>query len=159
MEPAGSLQHSQQPATCPCHDPDKSSTCLRIPFLKIHFNIILWSTPGSSRWSISLSCFHCNEKNNLKRISRNNIVPFYLHRCADKSLARPGRKQAYVSVRMVWISFGALPCTKKKNLMIAYVSMMLKSRPSLTFFRACFLPGRVKDLSAPRYLCLRHIGY
>ena len=29
---------------------------------------------------------------------------------ADKSLARPGRKQANVSVRMVWISFGALPC-------------------------------------------------
>ena len=29
---------------------------------------------------------------------------------ADKSLARSGRKQANVSVRMVWISFGALPC-------------------------------------------------
>jgi len=33
---------------------------------------------------------------------------------ADKSLARPGREQVSVSVRMVWISFGALPCTKKK---------------------------------------------
>jgi len=29
---------------------------------------------------------------------------------ADKSLARPGRKQANVSVRMARISFGALPC-------------------------------------------------
>ena len=28
----------------------------------------------------------------------------------DKSLARPGRKQANVSVRMAWISFGALLC-------------------------------------------------
>ena len=33
---------------------------------------------------------------------------------ADKSLARPGRKQANVSVRMAWISFGALPSRKKK---------------------------------------------
>jgi len=33
-----------------------------------------------------------------------------LYRGADKSLARPGRKQANVSVRMAWISFGALPC-------------------------------------------------
>ena len=39
---------------------------------------------------------------------------------------------------------------KKKNLMTARVSMLLKSRAFLTCFRAC-LPGRVKDLSAPRY--------
>ena len=30
--------------------------------------------------------------------------------------------------------------------------MLLKSRGSLTCFRACFLPGRSKDLSAPRYV-------
>ena len=34
---------------------------------------------------------------------------------ADKSLARPGREQTNVSVRMALISFGALPC-RKKNL-------------------------------------------
>ena len=34
--------------------------------------------------------------------------------------------------------------------MTARVSMLLKSRVSLTCFRAFFLPGRVKDLSAPR---------
>ena len=39
----------------------------------------------------------------------------------------------------------------KKNLMIARVSMLLKSRASLTCFRACFLPARAKDLSAPLY--------
>ena len=39
----------------------------------------------------------------------------------------------------------------KKNLMTARVSMLLKSRASLTCFRACFLPGRAKDLSAPQY--------
>jgi len=38
-----------------------------------------------------------------------------IKRGADKFLARSGRKQANVSVRMTWISFGALPCRKKKN--------------------------------------------
>ena len=36
----------------------------------------------------------------------------------------------------------------KKNLMTARVSMLLKSHASLTCFRACFHPGRAKDLSA-----------
>ena len=38
--------------------------------------------------------------------------------------------------------------------MTARVSMLLKSRASLKSFRACFLPGRAKDLSAPRYVGL-----
>jgi len=49
---------------------------------------------------------------------------------------------------MACISIGSLPC-RKKSLMTARVSMVLKSRASLTCFRACFLPGRAKDLSAP----------
>jgi len=57
---------------------------------------------------------------------------FYTYRSADKSLARPGRKQANVSVRMAWISFRALLCRKKK-LMTARVLMLLKSRASLMF--------------------------
>jgi hypothetical protein len=41
---------------------------------------------------------------------------WFVHcRDADKSLARPRRKQANVSVRMTWISFGALPCRKKQT--------------------------------------------
>ena len=36
------------------------------------------------------------------------------YRDADKSLALPGRTQANVSLRMAWISFGALPCRKKE---------------------------------------------
>ena len=74
-------------------------------------------------------------------------VYYFVYRSADKSLSRPGRKQANVSVRMAWISFDALPC-RKRNLMTARVSILLKSRPSQTCFRACFLPGRTKDLSA-----------
>jgi hypothetical protein len=37
------------------------------------------------------------------------------YRGADKSLPRPGRKQANVSVRMAWISLSALPCSEKKT--------------------------------------------
>ena len=55
---------------------------------------------------------------------------------------------------MAWISFGALPLQGEKNLMTARVSMLLKSRASLTCFRACFLPGRAK--AAPRYIA--HAG-
>ena len=72
------------------------------------------------------------------------------YRGADKSLVRPGRKQANISVRMGWICFGALPC-RKRNLMTARISILLKSRASLTCFRGYFLPGRTKDFSAPRY--------
>jgi len=50
-----------------------------------------------------------------------------------------------------WREFPSAPYfAEKKNLMIARVSMLLKSRASLTCFRACFLPGRAEDLSAPR---------
>ena len=70
-------------------------------------------------------------------------------RCADKSLAQPGRKQTTVSAKMAWISVDALPC-RKKIIMTARVSMLLKLRASLTCFRAYFLPGRAKDFSARR---------
>jgi len=42
-----------------------------------------------------------------------SVKPTVMYRSADKSLAQPGRKQANVSVRMEWISFGTLPCRKK----------------------------------------------
>jgi len=51
-----------------------------------------------------------------------------------------------------WREFPSAPCLAgggKKNLMTASVSMLLKSRASLTCFRVCFLPGRAKDVSAP----------
>jgi len=51
-----------------------------------------------------------------------------------------------------WREFSSAPCLAgEKNLMTARVSMMLKSRAPLTCFRACFRPGRAKDLSALRY--------
>ena len=52
------------------------------------------------------------------------------YRGAGKSLARPGRKEANVSVRMAWFSFGALPC-RKRNLMTARVSCIRCADKSL----------------------------
>ena len=49
-----------------------------------------------------------------------------------------------------WREFPSAPCIAGKVLMTARVSMLLKSHASLTCFRACFLPGQAKDLSAPR---------
>jgi hypothetical protein len=62
MEPAGSLSHSQEPATCPYPDPYQSSPCPPPPShcLRIHFNFNLPSTPRSFKWSQSLRCPHQN---------------------------------------------------------------------------------------------------
>jgi hypothetical protein len=48
MEPEGSSPYTQEPATCPYSEPDQSSLRPPPPKLsKIHFNIILPSTPAS----------------------------------------------------------------------------------------------------------------
>jgi hypothetical protein len=39
MEPEGSSQHLQEPATCPYPEPNQSSPCPTSQFLKTHFNI------------------------------------------------------------------------------------------------------------------------
>jgi len=74
-----------------------------------------------------------------------------MYRSADKSLARPGGKQANVSVRMAWISFGALPCRKKKTLWQLASRCCWNRARRLICFRVCFFPGRTKDLSVPRW--------
>ena len=62
-----------------------------------------------------------------------------------------------------WREFPSTSClAEKKTLMTPRVSMLLKSRASPTCFRACFLPGRPKDLSAsvsvtyPHQLCSKN---
>ena len=58
MEPEGSLPQSQVPATCPYPEPARSSPHPTYHFMKIHFNIILPSTPGSLQWPLSLRFPH-----------------------------------------------------------------------------------------------------
>jgi hypothetical protein len=54
MESECSLPHSQMPAICLYPEPSPSSPHPTFHFLKLHLNIILLSTPGSPKWSLSL---------------------------------------------------------------------------------------------------------
>jgi hypothetical protein len=58
MEPEGSSLYTQKPATCPYPELNLSSLRPHTNLSKIHFNIILPSTPGSSKWSPSLRFSH-----------------------------------------------------------------------------------------------------
>jgi len=53
MEPKGSFLHLQVPAACPCSEPDQCAPYPPSHFLKIYLNIILPSSLGSSKWSLS----------------------------------------------------------------------------------------------------------
>ena len=56
MVPERSLPCSLGPATSLCPEPYKSTLWPQSSLLKIYFNIILPSTPKSSKWPLSLKC-------------------------------------------------------------------------------------------------------
>jgi len=75
----------------------------------------------------------------------------FFYRGADKSLARPGRKQALKHVRDAR-DFNKL----ETRAVIKFIFLQGKEPKEihaiLTETLACFLPGRAKDLSAPLYI-------
>ena len=58
MLPWVSLPHSQQAATCPYLEPDQTIPYLPNSFLRVHCNIILLSTPSSSKWLFPSGCYN-----------------------------------------------------------------------------------------------------
>ena len=55
-----SIQNFEVPATCLYPEPDQSSPYTQIPLPEDHLNVIIPSTPGSSKWFFSLIFPHKN---------------------------------------------------------------------------------------------------
>jgi len=73
-----------------------------------------------------------------------------IHRGADKSLARPGRKQAWKHVRDAR-DFNNIKTRAVIKLFFLQGKVPKEIHAILTETLACFLPGRAKDLSAALY--------
>ena len=87
--------------------------------------------------------------------SSETLIPMY--QGADKSLARPGRKQARKHVRDAR-DFNNI----ETRAVIKFFFFLQGKAPKeihaiVTEILTCFLPSRVKDLSAPLYNCTRAI--
>jgi len=80
-----------------------------------------------------------------------DLTYMLVYRGADKSLARPGRKQANVSVSMAWISFGALLCRKKKWWQLRSRCCWNRARPWHASQHVSFLVG-LRTYQHPGYL-------
>ena len=76
MKPESSLPHSQQPATCPCPEPDQSCP-YAILLLKIQFDITLPSSPDlpSGLFPSGLPTKPCRHLSWLPYITRHKTIP------------------------------------------------------------------------------------
>ena len=73
----------------------------------------------------------------------------YLRRGANKSLARPGRKQAaFPAFYRTWRFITTF--TRVHHLSLPWPNQSIPLPIKLLTDTSCFLPGRAKDLSAPR---------
>ena len=104
-------------------------------------------------------CVFFEKKRNCRENS--NFTKIWQYRGADKSLARPGRTQANISVRMAWILFGALPCRKKTCWQLASRCCWNRARPWNTSELVSFLVGlrNYQHLGNNGYFACRHIYY
>ena len=116
----------------------------------VHLLDHVYATAATLVMVILVLCLQFSSHLLLYNSHRNFYVFFSHYRGADKSLARPGRKQARkhvkderdfnnIGTRAVIIFFFLQGKGPEEILAI------------LTETVACFLPGRAKDLSAPLY--------
>ena len=74
---------------------------------------------------------------------------------ADKSLARPGQKQSWKHIRDAR-DFNKIETRAVINFLFLHGKVPKEIHAILTETLACFLPGRVKDISAPLY-CISYV--
>jgi len=82
---------------------------------------------------------------------RSKFVILIYYRGSDKSLARPGRKQAPKHVRDVR-DFNKIETRAFIKFLLLEGKAPKEIHTILTETLACFLPGRARDLSAPLYI-------
>ena len=87
------------------------------PYKSVKVTLFTWSfltVQSKMVWFETFSSFPSTTAKT--EISKPVIFSVMFLKGADKSLARPCRKQTNVSVRMAWISFDVLSCRKEKKL-------------------------------------------
>jgi len=92
---------------------------LSVGILTLSWQLLRASNSGNGDKLMFTECQKHTQPVRDKCFDNKSVKCCYFLLCNWSS--RPGRKQANVSIRMAWISFGALPCRKKNNLMTACV--------------------------------------
>jgi len=113
--------------------------CLLLAVINTQTTKILQFT--SAKYNKKITTFQLHVLHKIPKSCNKVIVDMFNYRGAGKSLARPGRKQANVFVRMAWISFGALPCRKKKLWQLASRCCWNRARPWRASELVSFLVG------------------
>jgi hypothetical protein len=94
-------------------------------------------------FSLSISDWNCGTQR-----GRGAGLSFHYYRSADKSLARPGRKQARKKVRDAR-NFNKIETRAVIKFLFLHGKAPKEIHAILTETLACFLPDWAKDLSAP----------
>ena len=79
---------------------------------------------------------------------------FYIYRGADKSLTRPGKRQATFPEFYGTLKF-ITAFTRVHQLSLPQPNQYISLPITLLTGAASFLPGRAKELSAPRYFIIQ----
>ena len=132
MEPEVSLPHSQKPVTCSYPERHQYNPFFFIHFLKIHFNIILPSTPKSCKWSSDiLQVFtHCH----IIFAHRQSHNPAYWRHLVKNLWCVQKEKQtmenacllaSYKNHSVCWSLFFACVCTRRTVLSETFLTSHL----------------------------------